>query len=146
MTGFSRMMAIAFGVIGVVLAANVSRVGNLIEIAQKVINTFTGPLLGIYLLGMFTRAGTSIGALLGGILGTAAGIYVAFFLKDSQGKDIIAFIWPSVFAFVITFITGYVLSVLISAITGTTVSDQKKQLTWRSVMKQPEGELLPPGK
>ena len=53
---------------GVFLAANVSRVGNLIEIAQKVINTFSGPLLGIYLLGMFTRRGTSIGALLGGAL------------------------------------------------------------------------------
>src|SRR5207244_2004041 len=67
----SRITTIIFGSIGVFLAANVSRVGNLIEIAQKVINTFSGPLLGIYLLGMFTRRGTSIGALLGGILGTA---------------------------------------------------------------------------
>jgi Na+/proline symporter len=138
----SRIITVVFGIIGVTLAANVSRIGNLIEIGMKIIQTFTGPLLGIYLLGMFTRRGTSLGALLGGILGTATGIYVAFFLKDEQGKDIIAFLWPAVFAFVIALAGGYLLSLLISALTGKKVSEEKKQLTWWHVMKRP----LPDGR
>src|SRR5205814_7294425 len=36
----SRVVTVCFGIIGVVLAANVERVGNLIESAQKVIQTF----------------------------------------------------------------------------------------------------------
>jgi SSS family transporter len=139
----SRIISIVFGVIGMVLAANVSHVGNLIEIARKVIDTFTGPLLGIYLLGMFTRTGNSTGALLGGILGTATGIYVAFFLKDAQNKDIIAFIWPSVFAFAITFISGYLFSLIFSAIRGKPVADQNQQLTWWNVMKRPLEDVAP---
>jgi solute carrier family 5 (sodium-coupled monocarboxylate transporter), member 8/12 len=141
----SRITTVVFGMIGVVLAANVSHVGNLIEIAQKVINTFTGPLLGIYLLGMFTRTGNSAGALLGGILGTATGIVVAFFLKDEQGKDLIAFLWPSVFGLVITVVAGYVCSIIISALTGTRSSEQgKQQLTWWNVMKRPIVDGGPP--
>ena len=42
-----------------VLAMNVSRIGSLLEIANKLINAFTGPLFGIYLLAMFSRRATS---------------------------------------------------------------------------------------
>ncbi len=133
----SRIVTVIFGIIGVTLAANVSRIGNLIEIGMKIIQTFTGPLLGIYLLGMFTRRGNSLGALLGGILGTATGIYVAFFLKDEQGKDLIAFLWPAVFGFVIALAGGYLISLLVSTVAGRRASDREPQLTWWQVMKQP---------
>ena len=121
----SRIVTIGFGILGVVLAANVQHVGNLIEIANKVIQTFTGPLLGIYLLGMFSRRGTALGALLGGICRTGAGIWVAFFSN-------IAFFWPTVFGFAATYITGYLFSVL----SGGKVSERAQQLTWRHVMKR----------
>ncbi len=54
-------------------------------------------MFGIYLLGMFTRRGNATGALLGGILGTATGIFIAFFFKDANGNDRISFLWPTVF-------------------------------------------------
>jgi SSS family solute:Na+ symporter len=129
----SRIITVCFGVIGIVIAANVSRVGNIIEIAQKVIQTYTGPMLGIYLLGMFTVRANARGALLGGICGTAVGIYVAFFCKDASGHDRIAFLWPTVFGFLITFIGGYFFSVIL----GGTVSEKARQLTWRNVMRRP---------
>src|SRR5207253_715072 len=118
---------IAFGIAGMLLAAWVSRVGmNIIQIAQKVIQTYTGPMLGIYLLGMFTRRATSLGALFGGIVGTGIAIYIAFFNKDAEGVDRIAFLWPTVFGFVITFVGGYIFSVLSRG----TVSENARQLTW----------------
>jgi Na+/proline symporter len=122
----SRIITVAFGIIGVTLAANVAHVGNLIEIAQKVIQTFTGPLLGIYVLGMFSRRATSRGALVGGILGSLTALYVAFFSG-------IAFFWPTVFGFVVTYVGGYVLSMVL----GGTLSDRAQELTWRSVMRRP---------
>ena len=41
---------------GTTLACNVSRIGSLLEINAKVVNAFTGPLFGIFLLAMFSRA------------------------------------------------------------------------------------------
>ena len=51
----SRVATVAFGAAGTLLATNVSRIGSLLEIANKLINAFTGPLFGIYLLAMFSR-------------------------------------------------------------------------------------------
>jgi sodium-coupled monocarboxylate transporter 8/12 len=129
----SRIVTICFGIVGVVIASSVGSLGNIIEIAQKVIQTYTGPMFGIYLLGMFTRRANSAGALVGGILGTAAGIYIAFFFKDPSGKDYISFLWPTVFGFVITFAVGW----LVSLVLGEPVSDKAKQLTWWHVMQRP---------
>jgi Na+/proline symporter len=130
----SRIGTVIFGIIGMLLAVWVSLVGlNIIQIAQKVIQTYTGPMLGIYLLGMFTRRATSLGTLLGGIAGTATAIYVAFFFKDANGHFYIAFYWPTVIGFAVTCIGGYLFSVL----SGGTVSEAAQQLTWRSVMRRP---------
>jgi sodium-coupled monocarboxylate transporter 8/12 len=136
----SRVITVVFGIIGVLLSIWVSLGGmNIIEIAQKVIQTYTGPMLGIYLLGMFTRRANATGALLGGILGTATGIFVAFFFKDANGHDRIAFLWPTVFGFVITFVTGY----LISLLTPQTASQRAARLNWFDVMRRPLEEVLP---
>jgi SSS family transporter len=123
----SRVLSICFGVVGVSLAANVQHIGNLIEIGQKVIQTFTGPLLGIYALGMFSRRATSAGALLGGIVGSATALWVAF------GNSGITFYWPTVFGFVVTFIGGYVFSV----VSMQPVPARALELTWRNVMRRP---------
>src|SRR6185369_14312053 len=46
----ARVATVGFGALGTLLAINVSRIGSLLEIANKLINAFTGPLFGIYLL------------------------------------------------------------------------------------------------
>ena len=62
---------VGFGAAGTILAMNVSRIGSLLEIANKLINAFTGPLFGIYLLAMFSRRATATPALVAGIVGIA---------------------------------------------------------------------------
>ena len=139
----SRAITVVFGLFGMALAIWVSLTGmNVIQIAQKVIQTYTGPMLAIYILGMFTRRANALGVLLGGIGGTAVALYVAFFCgyHDAAGKwhDYITFLWPTVFGFVSTVLCGYVLSLVI----GSAPSPRAKELNWFAVMKRPlpEGE------
>jgi Na+(H+)/acetate symporter ActP len=57
----SRIVTVLFASVGMFLATQVQHLGNIVEIGQKAIQTFTGPLLGLFLLGMFTQrtSGTS---------------------------------------------------------------------------------------
>jgi len=118
----SRIFNVMFGAAGVALAANVGKVGDLIEICHKVINSFTGPIFGIFILGMFSRRARSVGVLVGGVVGTLVSVYVAFFSS-------LSFVWPSTFGLAATLGLGY----LISALCGP--PDKARQtLTFREVM------------
>jgi Na+/proline symporter len=123
----SRIATVAFGGLGTLLATNVSRIGSLLEIANKLINAFTGPLFGIYLLAMFSRRAGSTATLAGGIVGTLASYYVAYHTS-------IGFMWPSTFGLAATLGTGWTLS-LVPAGRPTAAA---LQLTWRNVMQQAE--------
>jgi len=122
----SRFATLGIGVLGIILAANVGRIGPLIKIANVVIQLFTGPLLGLYLLGMFTKRARSEGALIGGIAGAGMSAYVAFGTK-------IGFIWPTVFGLATTLVVGYAVSLM----AGPPVKSQGG-LTFKSVMSLPE--------
>jgi ABC-type Co2+ transport system permease subunit len=64
--------------VGTTLACNVSRIGSLLEINAKVVNAFTGPLFGIFLLAMFSRRASSIAVLIAGTVGAFTAYYVAY--------------------------------------------------------------------
>src|SRR2546428_2845492 len=65
----SWIATVAFGLTGTVLAVNVSHIGSLLEIANKLINAFSGPLFGIYILAMFNRRATAGATLVAGVTG-----------------------------------------------------------------------------
>jgi SSS family transporter len=121
----SRMATVAFGAIGTVLACNVSRIGTLLEIANKLVNAFTGPLFGIFLLAMFSRRATSAAVLAGGVAGAAASYYVAY-------HTTIGFLWPSTFGLAVALFVGLALSAL-----RPQSSPNAAALTWWGVMKRP---------
>jgi hypothetical protein len=123
----SRIATVAFGGIGTLLAMNVSRIGNLLEIANKLINAFTGPLFGIYLMAMFSRRAASTATLAAGIVGTCTSYYVAYHTS-------IGFMWPSTFGLAATLLSGAFLGVVLSE----RPSADALRLTWRHVMAQPE--------
>jgi ABC-type Co2+ transport system permease subunit len=122
----SRIATVAFGVAGTILAANVSRIGTLLEIANKLINAFTGPLFGIYLLAMFSQRATSTPVLVAGLIGTLTSYYVAY-------QTAIGFMWPSTFGLAATWLVGYVLSIL----SGARPDRAARELTWHRVMAAP---------
>ncbi len=129
----SRIATVGFGILGTVLAMNVSRIGSLLEIANKLINAFAGPLFGIYILAMFSRRATSGAALAAGIVGSATAYYVAYLSR-------IGFMWPSTLGFASTVIVGLVLA----AAGRTKPSDAALRLTWRSVMAGEAGREARP--
>ena len=95
----SRIATVFFGALGTTLACNVSRIGSLLEINAKVVNAFTGPLFGIFLLAMFSRRASSGAVLVAGVTGALAAYYVAY-------HSSIGFMWPSTFGLVATLVVG----------------------------------------
>jgi SSS family transporter len=122
----SRAATAAFGAAGTLLATNVSRIGTLLEIANKLINAFSGPLFGIYVLAMFSRRTTGGAALVGGIAGSVTSYYVAYHTG-------IGFMWPSTFGLVVAVGVGRV-----AAYTASRPNAAALRLTWWGVMASPE--------
>ena len=98
-----RLVTLFMGAAGTLLACNVSRLGTIFEISHKLINSFTGPLLGVFLLGMFTRRAGSLGT----FVGAAAGTGVSLCLVHQINLGRISFLWPSTFGLLTTLILGH---------------------------------------
>lgn len=118
-----RAATILMGVMGTTLATNVEGIGSLLEIANKLINSFSGPLFGIFLLAMFSKRATSFGALAGGFAGAVTAYMVAY-------QSSIGFLWPSTFGLVATLVVGAVCSLLSPAPVDV------EQYTWQGVMRR----------
>jgi SSS family solute:Na+ symporter len=123
----SRILTVFFGGLGTLLACNVSRIGTLLEINAKVVNAFTGPLFGIFLLAMFSRRARSEGVLLAG----AAGAWAAYYVAYQSG---LGFMWPSTFGLVATLAAGAAVAVAWPS----AADDKRAELTWRAVMNRPQ--------
>ena len=121
----SRLFTVFFGAFGTTLACNVGRIGSLLEINAKVVNAFTGPLFGIFLLAMFSRRAGSAAVLVSGVVGAFAAYYVAY-------HSSIGFMWPSTFGLVGTLVTGAILAVAMPM----APDDARVALTWRAVMSR----------
>jgi Na+/proline symporter len=122
----SRAATVAFGLAGTVLSVNVARIGSLLEIANKLINAFTGPLFGIYLLAMFNSRATSLPTLIAGVAGTLVSYLVAY-------HSTIGFMWPSSFGLAATLALGWVLPLT----TRSEPDAAALALTWRNVVRAP---------
>ena len=123
----SRVATVVFGALGTVLATNVSRIGTLLEIANKLINAFSGPLFGIYLLAMFSRSATAGPALVAGIAGTLTSYIVAY-------HSTIGFMWPSTFGLFATIAVGWILTAVVAA----RPSPEAAKLVWWEVVRRGE--------
>ena len=90
------------------------------------INAFTGPLFGIYLLAMFSRRAASVATLVAGTIGTVASYVVAY-------HSSIGFMWPSTFGLAATLLSGWALVFVLPE----RPSEGALRLTWRGVMAEP---------
>ena len=121
----SRLATLAVGVAGTTLACNVSGIGNLLEIVNKLINSFTGPLFAIFVLAMFSASCRSVAALAGGAAGAATSYYVAYY-------STLSFLWPSTFGFAATI----VVALAVMLVVGRDPRQQEPALTWARVMER----------
>jgi len=123
----SRIATVIFGMLGTVLACNVARIGTLLEINAKVVNAFTGPLFGIFLLAMFNARVRSAVALIAGIAGALTAYGVAY-------HSSIGFMWPSTFGLAATLAVGGGLAL----VAPESEAAAGRALTWWAVMARPE--------
>ncbi len=119
----SRIATLIVGVLGTTLACNVAAIGSLLEINAKVVNAFTGPLFGIFLLAMFSERARSGAVLVAGLAGAFTAYFVAY-------HSSIGFMWPSTFGLAATLVAGLPLAMLFPM----AADDQRRALTWRAVM------------
>jgi SSS family transporter len=124
----SRIATVCLGGCGTVLAMNVSRIGTLLEIASKLVNAFSGPLFGIYVLAMFSRRATSGAVLVAGLVGSLVSYYVAY-------HTTIGFLWPATFGLAATVAIGAALGAIAAHAAGS-LPTRGQHLTWYAVMNR----------
>ena len=124
----SRIATLCVGGVMILVASNVGRMGELYAAANRIIGSFSGPLFGIFVLGMFSRKSHSIGVFIGALAGLITSIYVAFFSEFS-------WVWPPPLGILATLIVGYLASLIV-----TKKAVEKPPLTFKEVMKLPESD------
>lgn len=106
--GNAQWVTFVWGVLVTLAAVGVyfANLGSIVEAAVAVIGFFSGPLLGMFLLGMFSMRANSLGAISGAFCGFASALWL---------RNDVSFIWYAVTGCVPTVILGYVLSYLVPA-------------------------------
>ncbi len=113
----ARGLTAFWGFVGTVTALFVMpHAGSIVLMSVKVMGLFTGPLLGIFLLALFTRKTRDQPCLVGALAGWSTGAYFAFATE-------MTFWWWSPLGCLVTLAVGWGLSVLIS---GPPTADQEQ--------------------
>jgi sodium-coupled monocarboxylate transporter 8/12 len=101
----ARWITLGWGLLVTLAAVGVyfAGMGSLLQVAATIIGFFAGPLLGMFLLGIFTLRANSVGAILGAISG-----FVAVLLLRNH----ISFVWYPVAGCVPTLLFGFAFSFL----------------------------------
>ena len=101
----ARSLTIVLGIVATVLACFVGRLGDIIVIGNKLVNSFAGPMFSIFLLGMLTRRARPVGVCMGAVAGMAVMAWLIF------ATDV-NFLWPSTFGLIVSLAVGYGWSLL----------------------------------
>lgn len=111
----ARWLTLLYGVLVTAAAFGISAMKtNLVESVNSIIGLVGGPLLGLFLLGVFTRKVDSRGAL----SGCAAGFLVLIFLffyktapaPDAKPTTLVSFLWFTMIGCLITMAVGWLAS------------------------------------
>lgn len=112
----ARRLTALFGLIPTLMALFIMQyLGSLIEAIITISGVFGGPLLGMFFLGVLSKRSNGNGALLGALVGGAAGILIAF--SKQLFAYPISFLWISFVSAFVTFGAGW-LGSLVFPITG----------------------------
>jgi sodium-coupled monocarboxylate transporter 8/12 len=115
----ARYLTIAYGVLVMLLAFLVGKLGTLVEVGNGVIGLMGGPMVGLFLLGLLSRRANALGAVIGWIVGLVVLLPIYFATK-------ISFLWYAMIGCLVTMFVGWSLSLLSSA----PAPSQVEGLTW----------------
>lgn len=119
----ARWVTFVWGVVVTLAAISVYffNRGSIVEQAVAVIGFFSGPLLGMFLLGMFSMRANSVGAIVGALLGFATVLFLTGwvgtilkalfrFTSELLMKDYVSIMWYPVVGCLSTIVFGFVFS------------------------------------
>lgn len=125
----ARITLVIIGVIAVTLACFVGQLGDVFAVAKKTTAAFGGPLLAVFIVGLFVKRATWLGVLLGTFAGAAITVW-----QMEQHPD-----WFSLWFWPIGFFSAIGLSLVLSLIPVSKDGiAEKATLTWFSVVRTPE--------
>ena len=141
----SRLINLGLGIVVILIAANVERLGEIYTVTNKVLGAFFGALFGIFVLGMFSGRTHGAGVLLGTLAGLATSCFLSFFsaltplhnlARSLFGDGTVDFCshiswqWPPVLGVAVTLLVGYLGSRILPGPTNITAP-----LTYWEVMR-----------
>ncbi len=106
----ARISTVTIGLLVTFLALFVGMLGDIFIYSQKLINMFTGPLFGVFVLAMFTKRATAPATLIAGFTGFVIGSLLVFGKKMNIDVLAVGVLWPATISFVTTVVLGYLLS------------------------------------
>jgi Na+/proline symporter len=77
----AKCLTVAWGVLIIVAALSMIRIESILKTVNTIIGMFTGPLTGIFLLGLFSRRANAPGVLIGFVASFATGLYMQYATK-----------------------------------------------------------------
>jgi SSS family transporter len=101
-----RWASLLFGAAATAGALQIGRLGSIFEVANRVINGLGSPLLGLFVLAMFSRRANCRGVWVGGLVGTAASAWL------SLTADHLALHYYAVLNLAVTWVPCYVFSLI----------------------------------
>lgn len=104
----ARLLTVFFGVLVILLAFCVSKLGTLLEASNKAIGLVGGPLLGVFFLAAVSRRASPAAAIIGLATGIGAAAVAGF-------GTTISFMWLGVVGCVVTWIVGWSASLVFPA-------------------------------
>jgi Na+/proline symporter len=104
----ARLLTLGCGAASFVATIVVVGLGGVVRAGLRIGTFFSGPLLAIFLLGMFTKRANDTGTLLGSALGLAVLTVVAYTTS-------ISWAWYTLIGAVVSFASGYLFSLLFSS-------------------------------
>lgn len=115
-----RVVTVAVGIASIAIGSGVGRLGDIFEIALKIVNSFAAPLLAMFLLAMFSKRATQRGVIAGVMAGCAFTALLIFArplasVLPFASALTIGFLWVVPFGFVFTLVSGYAASFLLPA-------------------------------
>jgi Na+/proline symporter len=128
----ARIILVIVGALAVGLACFVGELGDVFAVAKKTTAAFGGPLLAVFIVGLFMPRATWFGVL----LGTFAGAAITVWQMDAHPDWFSLWFWP------IGFFSAVGLSMLLSLIPlGKRAGDTSQPLTWSAVMKNSDSDV-----
>jgi SSS family solute:Na+ symporter len=127
----ARIILVIIGALAVGLACFVGDLGDVFDVAKKTTAAFGGPLLAVFIVGLFMTRVSWFGVL----LGTFAGAAITVWQMDAHPDWFSLWFWP------IGFFSAIGLSMLLSLIpVGKRSNSDGQPLTWSTVMKTSKSE------